>query len=127
MIKWASLILLCIGILLVFLSILFGGFMLKWQLDNQFDREQEIRALINSEDFKKGNLEQKTVYLALEEAEFDRVGYSLQIWQNIFFLGLGAGALILSSGLAMFFFWQNRRFNEQLHLLAMKSAAIKVK
>ena len=124
MIKWAILGLMSLGILLVLLCTLFAGWILKYQHDNEFDRENETYTLIHSESFKNASLEQKVIYLAVNEAESDRVRDSMQIWQSIFFLGLSAGAVMLGSGQALFFFWQNRRFNEQTRAIAKNAQTL---
>jgi len=117
MIQWVSRVLIVIGAILVLLSAIFAGYMLKWQRDNEFERVNAVWNLVNSKDFKNKPLEGKIVALALQEAEVNRIRDSLQIWQGFFFLGLSIGALLLSLGLAVFFFWETRRLSElQLEL-----------
>jgi hypothetical protein len=125
MIRWI-LILICIGTILVFVGTLFEGYVLKWQLNNEFNRNNETNVLVNSESFKQASLEQKVYELSINEAKYDIAREYLQIQQSIFFLLLSTGAVILSSGLAWYFFLLNHQFNkktrdiaEQAHVLSI--------
>ncbi|MBN2462095.1 MAG: hypothetical protein JXB43_00670 [Dehalococcoidia bacterium] len=117
MIRWI-LILVCIGTLTVFASTLFEGYVLKWQLANEFNHNSETNALINSESFMKSPLEQKIYDLSINEVKYNIARESLQIQQSIFFLLLSIGAVILSSGLAWFFFVVSHQFNKHTRDIA---------
>jgi hypothetical protein len=123
MIRWL-LVFICFGTLLVLAGTLFEGYILKFQVDNEFNRNNAINTLVNSESFRQASLEQQIYQLSVNELAYDMARESLQIQQSIFFLLLSTGAVILSSVLALYFFLLSHRFNKKTRDIAKNAQTL---
>lgn len=96
-----SRILIFAGIGVVLISAIMAGIILELRYEQQFDRTNNLWELLFSSSFTELSLEGKVIQLARAEAEADRVKESVAIWQSIFFFTLSVGAVLFTSGLAI--------------------------